>query len=41
MASGFLERLNEGALPYHVRAMAEAIGKPTELPDRPGPYQMI
>lgn len=30
-----------GSLPYHVRAMAEAIGKPTELPDRPGPYQMI
>lgn len=23
-----------GALPYHIRAMAEALGKPTEIPDR-------
>ncbi len=29
-----------GALPYHIRAMAEAIGKPTEIPDRAGPYQL-
>lgn len=29
-----------GALPYHIRAMAEAIGKPTAMPDRPGPYQL-
>ncbi len=29
-----------GSLPYHVRAMAEAIGKPTEVPDRPSPYQL-
>jgi betaine-homocysteine S-methyltransferase len=29
-----------GSLPYHVRAMAEAIGKPTELPDRANPYRL-
>lgn len=30
-----------GALPYHIRAMAEAIGKPTSMPDQPGPYQLL
>lgn len=29
-----------GSLPYHVRAMAEAIGKPTGIPDRPSPYRL-
>ncbi len=29
-----------GSLPYHIRAMAEAIGKPAGLPDRAGPYQL-
>ena len=29
-----------GALPYHVRAMAEALGKPVGLPDVNRGYQM-
>ena len=30
-----------GTLPYHVRAMAEALGKPTELPDLDRGYQRV
>jgi hypothetical protein len=30
-----------GSLPYHVRAMAEALGKPTALPDRDRGYRNV